>query len=363
MKKLILPLFLLAVMVLLSSCSNSKSPAIGNEDDIIVFADSMMFYNIEPEMLHVFEKIIYTPQPENLFNLKREDLKSLGKLKKRKNIIFLGTLDSDDKVSQYIKSSLDSSVTQLVKDGKDFFFNKKDLWAKDQLVMFLTSENLDSLRKNILSKHEELLYSFRKISNERLFAKIYKPRLEKREIEAKLLKNYDWMMYIQPDVELARNDSVNNFVWLRAGRNTPIERWVFVHWVDNANTNYLSNDSLISIRNRLTEKFFHVDDSVCVKISNGMSKPKITQSSFDGRYALMCQGFWSFTDKSGGGPFISYSFLDENTGRFYMVDASIFAPKYYKKKLLQRADVILNSFRTVDDLSKERKEEILDALE
>ena len=104
MRKSILPLLLLVIVVLVTSCGNSKSPAIGNEDDIIVIADSMMFYNVEPEMLHVFEKIIYTPQPENLFNLKRENLENLGRLEKRKNIIFLGTLDSNDKVSKYIKS-------------------------------------------------------------------------------------------------------------------------------------------------------------------------------------------------------------------------------------------------------------------
>ena len=175
-----------------------------------------------------------------------------------------------------------------------------------------------------------------------------------------MLKLYGRTLYIQPGTELAINDSTNNFVWLRSGRNTPIERWIFVHWIENANSNYLNEDSLANIRNRLTKKYFTVaEDSVYVELSFDMSKPRVSQATFDGRYSLMSQGFWKFSDKSGGGPFISYSFLDEKTGRFYMVDASIFAPKYYKKKLIRQADVILNSFKTIDRLSKDRVEDIL----
>ena len=319
---------------------------------------------LEAEMLHVFEKIIYTPQPENLFNLQRENVEKLRHLKNRKNIIFLGTLDSDDKTSKYIKSALDSSVTKMITDGKEFFINKNNLWAKNQLVMFIVGNSVEELKKNILKGNEELLYSFRKTSNKRLFSQLYKPSLENKKIEAHLLSKYDWTIYVQPDVELAKSDSTNNFVWLRGGRNRAIEQWMFIHWIENADAQYLNKDSLINIRNRVTKKYFRVsDDSVYVELSFGMSRPMISQASINERYALMSQGFWKFSDKTGGGPFISYSFLDEKTNRFYMIDASVFAPKYYKKKLIQRADVILTSFKTIDKLSEERKEDILDELE
>jgi len=365
MKKTYLPLLLITALLLsLFSCNNSKSPAIGNGDDIIVLADSALYYELEAEMLHVFEKIIYTPQPENLFNLQREDFNKIRKLQNRKNIIILGTLDSDDNTSKYIKASLDSSVTELVKDNKESFINKNDLWAKDQLVMFLVSNSIDELKKNILKANEELLYSFRKASNQRLFSKLYKPSLELKKTKAEILSKYEWTLYVQPAVEYATSDSVNNFVWLRSGRNTPIERWMFVHWIENANGKYLKYDSLINIRNRVTKKHYLAsDDSVYVDIAYGMSKPMISEANFNGRYALMSQGFWKFSDQSGGGPFISYSFLDEKSGRFYMIDASIFAPKYYKKKLLQRADVVLNSFKTIDELSEEQVEDILSELD
>ncbi len=357
-------LVVLITSLLVVSCSNSQKQAIGKDDDIIVIADSLLYLDLEAELLHVFEKVIYTPQPENLFNLQRENIGKIRKLQNRKNIIILGALDSDDQTSKYLREVLDSSVTKLIESGQEFFINKTNLWAKDQLVMFIIGNSIDQLKKKILDGNEELLYSFRNMSNERLFSRLYKPSLENKKVEAELLSNYGWAIYVQPGVELAKSDSLNNFVWLRSGRNTPMERWIFVRWIEDANTNYLHKDSLINIRNRTTEKYYRVSgDSVNVGISFGMSKPKVSQVDFNGHYSIMSQGFWSFSDKSGGGPFVNYSFWDENTRRFYMIDASVFAPKYYKKKLIQQADVILNSFRTIDEIPEDRKEEILAALD
>lgn len=350
-------------LIFISSCS-SKKKAIGNEDDIIVVADSSLYYEVEPELLQVFEKIVYTPQPENLFNLQRKDYVDLNIIKTRKNIIILGTLNDSGYVSQYIRKSLDSNVTSLVRESQEYVINKYNVWAEGQLVMYLVSPTVEQLKKNILSGHEQLLYSFRNISDKRLFAKLYRPKYEKLETEAKLLHDYNWVIYIPKHFEVGKNSPEDNFVWLRGGRKTPVEKWIFIHWIDNASPDYLNRDSIIAIRNRITKKHFTTTDNTeYVEISNDFSEPMFSEVNFDSRYAIMTQGFWRFNDKSGGGPFTSYSFLDQKTGRFYMVDGSIYAPKYYKKELIQQVDVLLNSFRTSDELSDEKKADLLDNYE
>jgi len=45
-----------------------------------------------------------------------------------------------------------------------------------------------------------------------------------------------------------------------------------------------------------------------------------------------------------------------------MIDGSIFAPKYYKRNLIQQVDVTLQSFRTEAELSRERIEELFKAV-
>ncbi len=68
----------------------------------------------------------------------------------------------------------------------------------------------------------------------------------------------------------------------------------------------------------------------------------------------MTQGLWRMNDYSMGGPFINYIFYDEKSKRIYMLDGSIFAPKYYKKTLIQQLDVLLHSFRTEDEIPSEQ---------
>ena len=67
--------------------------------------------------------------------------------------------------------------------------------------------------------------------------------------------------------------------------------------------------------------------------------------------------------KGMGGPFINYTFFDEKTNRLYMLDGSVYAPKYYKRNLIQQMDVLLQSFMTEREVNKDKKNELLKAAE
>jgi hypothetical protein len=357
-------LFLVSILFVYGC--DAKRPAVGEEHEILVVADSVEYLQLEPILKEVFSKVIYTPQPEELFNLRRVKLSDYSSKQHRKNIILVAPLNSGSYVSDYIKSILDSNVLPLVQSGKEFVFNKHDVWALDQLVMILTAPDMETLIQKISDNRDDLLYYFQKISNKRLFKSLYNAKYERRDIEAKLLKEYGWIIYVQADFLLAKDVPEDNFVWLRRAAHTDMERWIFVHWEDNASPALLNADSIAAIRNRLTSKHYvNMDNSAHVIIADEQAPFNLVVSevNFNGKYALMTQGFWRFSDHDGGGPFISYSFYDENTSRFYMIDGSIFAPKYYKKKLIQQVDVTLQSFMTKEELSPDKIESLMDELD
>ncbi len=359
-KRLLLVLF---PIVLLTSGCNDKQPAVGLEDEIFVIADSTDYYEIEPALYETFSKVIYTPQAETLFELKRLPFEKLSTVKGMKNIIIAAPLNGEGFAAEYVNSLLDSAVYDLVSDGKEFVFNKHDLWAKNQLVMVLTAPDIEDLQKKILLNKETLLHYFRKASDERLLKGVYKSSFEQKDIEAQLLKDYGWMVYVQKDMKLAKDAPEDNFVWLRRGMNTDMERWVFVHWIDDASPEWLDKDSISAIRDRMTSKYYRsTNDSSNVIIAQDQLTT-YKEVNFLGRYALMANGFWRFSDKSGGGPYLSYTFFDEETKRLYMLDGSVFAPKYYKKKLIQQLDITLQSFLMKRELSKEKIENMMDELE
>jgi len=347
---------------ILSSCGPQKPKSVGNDDEIIVIADSLQYEELEGTLLQVFSKIIYTPQPEKLFELTRKDLKDINSIKRRKNVILIAPFNSDTPVAHYIKGMLDSTVTALVEKDSIFVMNKYNLWAQEQLVMVLTSPTIEMLNKNILNDFENLLYYFRNISNKRLYSSLYNARYERKDVEAQFLRDYGWIIYVQADFQLSMNKPNDNFVWLRRSPGTDMERWIFIHWIENASPEYLNQEFIINERNKITAKYYRTADDVSyVEIADDYLTT--TEENFQGKYALMTEGLWRMNDKTMGGPFVNYTFYDENTQRIYMLDGSIYAPKFYKKKLIQQLDVILKSFMTKAEMSQEKIEDLMDELD
>lgn len=356
-------LFLVLILTSLffQNCSTKKK-AKGPEDEIHVVADSMEFLQIKDALKETFGKVIHTPQPEELFEIKRHSVNNIELLKLKKNILITAPINSGSNTSKYIQSIIDSTVKQMILDDSVFVINKYNLWAQDQILMILSSKDIKSLRTKILEKKDDLFYYFREASNKRLAKGLYNVKYEQTDIEAHLLDKYGWMMYIQADYQLAIENQEDNFVWLRRGVNTDMERWVMVHWIENSSPEFLNVDSISKVRDELTSKYYRTtDDKAYVELYDEYKMN--SEVNFNDKYALMTQGLWRFNDLSMGGPFINYTFYDEESRRIYMLDASILAPKYMKKSIIQQVDVLLHSFKTENEVDPVKKEKLLDELE
>lgn len=354
-------LFTLPILILLlQACDTTLQRATGREDEIIVVADSSDYTELRTALEEVFEREIITPQPEQLYTLNNVSFESLETLKRWKNLIIVAPLESESITSRYLAMSLDSTALAQVREGGNGVIIKRDLWARNQMVMFLTAPTMQELEFQILKEADNLVYAFQKISDERLKRGIYNPRYELKDIEGKLLELYDWTIYVQADFTLAKNEPEDKFVWLRRGINTDVERWVFVSWKDNATPDFLEEENIRNWRNEVTEKYYRTsDDKYHVEISDfGWNTREV---NFNDRYAIMVQGLWRMTDNFMGGPFVSYTFYDEVHQRVYMVDGSIFAPSYEKRNLIHQIDVLLQSFRARHELSEERVSDLEEA--
>ena len=362
MKKFFITALLFVSIYFLSACDSSRRPATGFEDEIYVVADSLEFEELKLALQSAFEIEINTPMPEKLFTIKRVSSNQIEKVKRKKNILIIAPLNSDSYTSQYIKSIVDTGIQKRLETENDFIVSKYDLWAKNQLVTVLSAPSMQELEFKVLKNKDNLLFAYQKISDKRLKESLYSPRYERKAIEGLLLRDHGWLIYVQADYKLAKNDSENNFVWLRRSPGSDMERWIFIHWIDNATPEYLNVDSIKSIRNRITKKFYQVrDDSAYVVLVDSFYTT--SEINFNERYALYTQGLWDLNIKGMGGTFINYTFYDDKSKRLYMLDGSIFAPKYFKRNLIQQVDVILQSFLTKDEISADRVEDLIDEID
>jgi len=270
-------------------------------------------------------------------------------------------MNSGSAASKFINAIVDSQARRSILQDDNYVVLKNNLWAKNQLVMVLTAPDIQELEFRILQNADNLLYAFQKISDKRLYQSLYNSRYERKDIEGKFLQDYGWIIYVQADFHLALNKPEDNFVWLRRSPGSDMERWIFVHWIENASLEYLNEDSVKAVRNRITKKNYRtMGDTSYVRIAEDYFM--ISEVNFKNRYALFTQGLWELNTKGMGGPFVSYTFFDEKTKRLYMIDGSVYAPKYYKRNLIQQMDVTLQSFMTKDELSEDRIDALLSSV-
>lgn len=361
MKKFFFSLSILIASVLIS-CNNRETPVNGIDDDIYVAIDKNDYDYLKPSLIDAFERTIITPQKEKLFEVNKISIDQIDKYKQKKNIVIAAVLTGNNPTAKYIKANLSKDEYKLLSSGKGLFVKKENLWAKNQIVIFIASKNRDSLASGIISHKNELLAIFQKMSDKRFQSSVYDKKYEQKQIQGHLLNKFGWMLYVQPEYRLAAEDANEKYVlFLSNNKNKKIVKIIFVHWIENASPHCLTKDSIATLRNEYVQKFNkHFSDSLKMTISINSSASN--EISFKNHYAIISQGLWDMNASQKGGPFINYSFYDEKSKRIYMIEGAVFAPKYYKKTLIRQIDGVLQSFMTKDEITAERKKELLEAV-
>lgn len=351
---------LLFLVLLAGSCTLPKAPATGQSDDILVFADDTTWNTLEPTIRVVFEDTLSTPLPETWFTVTRTPFSEWEENETHKNRIIIGTLEGEGPVSRYIQQALDDTVKALVASNQEFFFARYDSKARAQILMFLVGPTHRELDLQMRSRAPDLLYYFRNLWLKREIAAIEEDeRYNKEEISRALLRRNGWTMTVAHDYYVARDTTDARFFWMRRANPEDLERWIFVAWWDSTSPDLMDGQWVRSSRDSITRRWMRtLDDEAFVEIAP--YNQAVEEVSYLDRFAIEMRGNWRFSDKTGGGPFVNYSFYDTRTRRTYMLDGSIFAPRVEKKKLIMEVEALLNTFRTLKDLPEDRRQDMLD---
>jgi len=359
MKKYLILLSLFGFIFILAGCDSSQKPATGFEDEIYIVADSIEFDAVKGSLQKTFEVQINTPLPEKLFTIKRISSNQIQKIENKKNIVIISPLNSGSQTSNLMDELIDENDYRRFLSDKNYIHYIYDLWAKNQLVAIISAKTLADLDFKIENNKDSLLVTFQRQSDSRLKESLYNPKYEMKNVESKLLLNYGWIIYAHKDYKLEKSDKKEKFVLFKSFVDKENEKSLFVSWIDSASHLYLTADSVKSIRNNVTAKFLsNSEDSSHIVLIDSLVNT--TEINFNGRYALYTQGLWKNTKDNSVGPFVNYTLYDDVKKRIYMLDGSVNAPKYYKRNLIQQVDVMLQSFRTVYELSDERVDELIE---
>ena len=357
--KLLSILLLVLGGVVFSGCESIeyRPSAVGREGEIVVVMDST---NWEGELgdavrEHIAPYLGTLPAPEREFEIRRISInsqKTLESLQKQKNVIFVAPLSEDTPEARFLKSRLDEEATAAIKGGGTSVISKRDLWRKDQQIVYLLGETDSSLVALLAERGDDIRYTFNVITRERVGEDMFKKGRQPK-IEADLMRKHGFAVNAQHDYFSAIDST--NFVWLRRVVSSDSWRSLFVYYIEDFNPNSLTPEWVYEARERLTETWIrgNMDGFVSIDFRRELNTENI---DFLGHFAYETRGLWHMVGRDPekgiveygmGGPFLNYTFYDESSRRLYMIDGMVFAPGYDKREFLRQMEVISHTFRTV----------------
>ena len=350
--------YLILFSLIIFSCSESSRDKLradylpnsrGEADEIIVVVDSTQWVDskLGAELKKTFlTPMLGLPQDESLFNVSKVSPRKLNSvLKSAKNMVFVMTLDSKTTDSRTLqKYFTDQSLNQIKRDTSMFMRIQRDLFARGQTTLFLFASNEDLLAKRINYNRSQIREIFEASARTTIQSKLFKST--RKQLQNRILEDHNVGVTIPYGWEKARD--LKNFFWLRL-MDAQTEQSLFVHYEPYSDQSIFNN--IDSYRDKITKRFLFDGESADVYIERQPQIPVFTERvSFNGHFAVEARGLWRISDRSRGGPFISYTIVDEEAGLVYYIEGYVDSPGTRKKNLVRELEAILGTFKTKSDL-------------
>ena len=350
---------------LLAGCEGAfegdyRPRATGPEGEIMVVMDSTHWGADLGDAVrqHIGPYVETLPTPERTFDLQQVNLTSdrmFDIVQRHKNVVFVAPLDDDTPVANFLRSRLSDDVLQAALDGTPVVVPRNDLWRRSQRVYYMTAANSEQLAQAIEERGPDIRDTFHEVTLDRMEREMFEKERQ-FALEDTLMQHHGFAVNVQHDYQIATDTTTEDrgFVWLRRVL-TDTRRELFIHYVDGMAPSDITPEWIYATRDSLTEKYMR--GNVAGFVRTDYRRPLNTEETeFLDRYAYVTRGLWHFVRRvdggerlqgmAGGGPFVNYTFYDQETDRVYMINGSVFAPEYGKRSFLRQMEVMARTFRT-----------------
>jgi hypothetical protein len=351
-----IPLLSLLSFIWIMGCESGSGNSLNNlplargaSGEVLLVMDSASWRGeLGDELRETFTKAMPgLPRPEPLFSVHYVNPFKLNKvLLNAKNMIFVATLDNKSRSGMKMRSYFtESSIKKIQDDSSLFQFSQENQFAKGQELLFLFGISDEALIENIKNNREEIRRHFHEIELERIQAKLYKVK-EQKPVSDKILKEDGFYIRVPFGYKAVPMDSAEHFVWIRSLENE-VDKSVFVAYKDYISEDAFLPENILKFRAQTTRYNLADDSSTYMSIQE--EAPVIFDTvNFNGKYAIEMRGRWRLSDVVMGGPFLSYTFVDEATNRLYYIEGFVYSPNKQQRPFIREMETILKTFRTYE---------------
>lgn len=358
--------FLLSTVLLflLVGCEGDFRPkATGPEGEITVVMDSSHWTGAPGEALreNVAPWVQTLPVTERYFQLRHLELtdeRMFERVKDLKNVIIAAPLNDSTNETTFLRRRLSDEAEQAILNGQTAVVSKPNLWRRSQRIYYVSAASPEDLAQTFRQRGEEVRRTFKEATLQRMNEEMY-DEARRSALEDTLMNRHGFAVNVQHDFQIAVDTTTESegFVWLRRIL-AKTRREFFVYYTDDIGPDEITPEWIYATRDSLTRR--HLRGNVQGFVNIDYRRPLETeQISFLDRYGYETRGLWYMATPvdgsnelrpvGGGGPFVTYTFYDQDTDRVYVLDGSVFAPDYDKLDFLRQMEVMARTFRTAEE--------------
>ena len=328
MKKLLKSLFVVVVLLSAVGCDSfrsltgAKKTAQGSPYEVLVLCDG---YEWESALGVELKALLETPvemlnQVEPMFNVVRitaRDFKHL--LPSYRNIL-------------KVKASPEVKETAILA--------QYDVVAAPQIVLTFQGPSIQAMVEYLKANGASLLQVLEMAERNRTIE--YAKKQGAKALEKIVMEEFDVEMPISNGY-LFRAES-EDFVW--ASNEYPVASqgfFIYTHPFNGKSS--ITTEALVKARNEFAKRIPGPADgsymATVKRIPNIEDDgyvdflPQRKVVKINGREWIELRGFWEVKGDFMGGPFVSYTTLDERTGELFTLDCYVYSPKYGKRNFLR----------------------------
>jgi hypothetical protein len=227
---------------------------------------------------------------------------------------------------------------------KPSFGVSRDDWISPQCVIRLLARDDSSAIAMLNQNREAVIELFNQSERERmkgLFSDFPDATLRKT-----LSKDFGISLSLPVGYYLAKQ--APGFIWIR-NETAKTGMGLLIYYMDYTDTSLFSPATIIGHRNFMTKQYVPGDAEGSYMITNDtIVLPEFRKVDFNGHYAVETRGLWKVVHDYMGGPFISYTVVDEKRNRLVTLDGYVYAPNAPKRNMIIQIESILRSARFTD---------------
>ncbi|MFC2118841.1 DUF4837 family protein [Bacteroidota bacterium] len=229
-----------------------------------------------------------------------------------------------------------TSISSEYKEAK--IVVKKDYWAKGQILVSMNAPNQDSFIKLLDDNKEQLVEKILKAERERQI-RINK-KYENSEAARQLSQNHELTLNAPKGFNIVVDNE--NFVWFKHETNDMTQN-IIIYYQDFPGLDIFNSHDILRIRDSVLQVRVPGDkDGSYMTTERRPWAPIYSQEiKINNRYTYILRGLWRVNGDSMGGPFVSYTTVDEKRNRLVTIEGFVYRPNKPKRNAIRKVESII----------------------